>query len=263
MKLVWTNTGDSIDIDVYNIELATYWLDNLEAAQKNSFNLTFTSLSDVTIADQLNNTLKEINSCLIKANILDLEKFNDSDFLDQDVLNRLHEVWVKLHHNHPTIVNFMCTTNKLQQWADINLLIHQIENDCYISYINYDRYPWQIPNIFGSKILTFDQYQLELHFQNLGRSTYDKWYNYDDNVIDADTNNFTHIGGKVDIRLTRYQQITPPQEYINWCDMHKVTAYGYKLPLGNFKDYKNNLTTIRHLFFKNLADENNRIFFTL
>jgi len=262
MKLVWSITGDSIDIDVYSIELASYWLDNLNSFQKNNFKLKSTSLTDLTIVEQLNNTLKEVNSFLIKANILDLTKFENCDFLDQNVLNRIHETWVKIHHKHPTVVKFMLSINRLKQWEDINIYVHEIEHPHTISYTNHSIHPWQIPNKFGSDILTFDQYQLELHFQNLGRSTYNKWYYYDENVINSDTDNFTHIGGQVDINLTRYQKVFPPHEYISWCNKHKITAYGYRLPLGNFKDYETNLTKIRHLFFKNLADETNRIFFT-
>lgn len=262
MQLVWSTSGDSIDIEIANKQLIDYWFEQLTAAKNNNFNLVANSINHDALT-QLSITLTEINRLISKIGITDFKEFENQNLIDQTILNRLHETWVKSHYTHPKLVKFIVLADKLKEWNDINSLIHTIETSFNISYTNSSKLSWQVLNPFGPDILTSDVYQIELEFQNLGRSTWDKWKNFDNNIHDLDTNNFTHIGGQVDIKLIRPMQSTLPLEYIKWCADHQTPAYGYRLPIGNFKDYKEKLTKIRQLFVKNTQHEDNRIFFTL
>ena len=125
-----------------------------------------------------------------------------------------------------------------------------------VKYVNDQLSVWQIKNIFGPTISKFGVWQVELQYQNLGRSNYEKWKNYDNNVIDIDTNNFTHFGGLVQFNICRPFIQSPPKEYIDYCNEHKITPYGPVMPIGNFNV---DITSVRQVFKKNVNIKNNRI----
>ena len=104
----------------------------------------------------------------------------------------------------------------------------------------------------------FGVWQVELHYQNLGRSNYEKWQNYDTNIIDTDTNNFTDIGGMVNFNIGHPVVNHPPLNYVEYCQQQNINPYGNKLPIGNFKI---SITELRHIFYKNVNIENNTITF--
>ena len=268
MNLVWSKTGDELKIDVYNYAVIEYWFEKLTEQGKNDFALLNKSnegntLDHNTLSDKLNSLLKEINVILEKMLIKDFKEFENRDFLDQNVLNTLHEIWVKTHQKYPNLKQFFILSKKNKEWDDINLYIHRIEYAHTIYYTNTDKYAWQIENKFEANILTMDRFHVELGFQNLGRSTYQKWLNFDNNVHDSDTNNFTHIGGEIEITLGRSREYNYPKEYIQWCNDHRIPVVGAILPIGNFKGFNDTVGKIRTVIFKNLTYENNRIFFTL
>jgi hypothetical protein len=101
---------------------------------------------------------------------------------------------------------------------------------------------------------------VELHYQNLGRSTFEKWINYDGNILDTDTNNFTHLGGLVKINLARPFENTAPKEYVEYCTKNSIQPCGNILPIGNFS---HPTTELRETFRKNVSIENNRISFEI
>ena len=148
--------------------------------------------------------------------------------------------------------------NAIDHFHNVNKLIHKIEKSHIIRYINDQCIAWQTPNIFGPEILKFGVWQVELHYQNLGRSNYEKWQNYDTNIIDTDTNNFTDIGGMVNFNIGHPVVNHPPLNYVEYCQQQNINPYGNKLPIGNFKI---SITELRHIFYKNVNIENNTITF--
>lgn len=262
MILVWEKSGDSLEIDVDNHELAEYWVSELTRTNKTTFDFVGSTLPDNSIPLKLADCLDSTNRVLQKFGIDPLMDPN-SDWLNQDNLNVLHSRWVKILHKHSKlceILHKIADKSVEQKFHDVNNLIHQIEFKALVEYTNSKEVTWQTPNIFGSEITKFGQWHVELHYQNLGRSNYEKWYNYDHNVDDSDTNNFTHIGGLVYFNLCRPITLQPPAEYINYCAEHKITPYGNKLPIGNFVE---DITTLRHVFKRNVNTENNRISFKI
>lgn len=260
MKLVWESTGDTLFIDVENSIVVEYWIDQINADKKNSFELVSSSFPVNELVRDLSNNVKLINEILTKFKI-NYFSSHDVDWLDQDNLNLLHTQWVKLQQDYkivPVLSKF--NDNVLQKFHDINKLIHQIEKSSFVSYVNDSLTTWQTPNPFGTTILKYGTWQVELQYQNLGRSTYEKWFNYDYNLIDTDTNNFTHIGGEIHFNICRSLAIDAPVEYVKFCSENNITPIGCKLPIGNFKE---SITVVRQLFNKNVAIKNNRISFTI
>jgi hypothetical protein len=256
MKLVWSQTGDSLDLDLDNPVVAEYWVDQLTRDQKNQFVCTEVNIPNT---QELVDALTAVNAVLEK---IKLDPLMDPacDWINQDNLNILHERWVKIQYKHKNIVNLISKfpNNVIEQFHNVNLLIHKIENPIKASYINDQRVTWQTPNIFGPEIAKFGVWQAEIHYQNLGRSNYEKWKNYDSNLIDTDTNNFTHIGGLVYFNIGHPVLQSPPANYVEYCQQHNISPYGNKLPLGNFKI---SITDLRHIFNKNVNIKNNTITF--
>lgn len=258
MKLSWLKTGDCLDIEVVNTALIDVWLPQLNS--HNCFELLQAPTQIDSAVKQLIDSLGRVNTMLERLSIAPLANPN-SDWYNQDNLNTLHRDWVKIQHR-TKIVEFLSRlpNNLLDQFHDINNLIHDIEHSLVIKYSNASKTPWQIVNPFGPDVLKFGSWQIELDYQNLGRSTYEKWLNYDEDIDNEDTNNFTHIGGTVVFNIARPIYSGAPTNYLEWCRQHGVQPYGNKLPLGNFAL---DLGTLRTVFYRNVAVPNNTIVFEL
>jgi hypothetical protein len=256
MKLTWSHTGDSLDLDLVDPPIFEYWVDQLNKDQKNQFYCVDTKFIET----------QPLTDAVVATNTI-LEKFKldplmdpDLDWINQDNLNILHEKWVKLQHQHKSIVDLMSKmpNGVVDHFHAVNKMIHKIEQTEKLSYTNGRLKMWQTVNIFGSDILKFGTWQIELHYQNLGRSNYEKWKNYDANVDGTDTNNLTHLGGLVQFNIGRPLVQSPPANYVEYCQQNNIKAYGNKLPLGNFKIA---ISDLRHLFNKNVNIKNNTIAF--
>jgi hypothetical protein len=259
MRLIWQTTGDTLDINVVDVDVIEYWVAELNKASKNSFGFVQSTLPADDVLVQLADCLASTNQILEKFRIDPLMDAN-SDWLNQNNLNVLHERWVKLQHQY-NIVGFLDKLNDktvVEKFHNVNHLIHRVERCIKVDYINDTTTAWQVENIFGPEVTKFGQWHVELHYQNLGRSTFDKWNNYDSNLVDSDTNNFTHFGGLVYFNLGRPCVMTPPTEFVDYCRSNNIKPYGNTLPIGNFKV---DLTSLRHIFKRNVGIENNRISF--
>ena len=265
MKLIFTSTGDYLSIVEDNKELAEFWVDSINIDKVNLFNLT-NSNWEYSLIEQLNVCLTNTNTILAKFKLFPFAVI-ERDWFNQHNLNILHEQWVKLQHNRPNIVHVISKfgDTAIKEFHNINTLIHQIEQSTTAKYVNHiSPLPiWQIKNPFGSDILRNGRWNVELHYQNLGRSLYEKWMNFDDNIIDTDTNNFTHIGGEIILSTSRPYVCPLPIDYVDYCAKHNITPLNAILPLGNFCDYQFDLTNIRHIIYRNMQIENNRISFEI
>lgn len=258
MKMTWNATGDTLDIEVANTLLVDAWLPRLDPY--NCFRLTLPPVDVGQDIQRLVNNLVDVNAVFSKCGLPKLAD-PDSDWFDQDNLNTLHRDWVKVQHKTRIVELLSKFPNDiLTTFHDINNLIHDIEHSLVIKYSNSQGTPWQMVNPFAPDILEFGTWQVELDYQNLGRSTYEKWLNYDQDVDNEDTNNFTHIGGTVVFNISRPIQTSAPVSYLQWCQEKNVKPYGHKLPIGNFTC---SLGTLRTVFYRNVAVANNTIVFEL
>jgi len=261
MRLVWDKTKDYLDINVDNVEVASYWVESLNNTSQNKFHLcsdAFRSDSNISV---LLDCLDHCNKIFAK---LGLDPLMDTsvDFSNQNNLNTLHERWVKIQQKYKIVelLNKISDKKIVVKFHKINSLIHEIENQSRIKYINDDNAVWQVENIFGPKILKFGIWQIELHYQNLGRSSFDKWIHHDYNCHDTDTNNFSHFGASVYFNLTRPYTVQPPREYVEYCEKNMIQPHGNVLPIGNFKIDFFELTDT---FKKNVGIKNNKISFEI
>jgi hypothetical protein len=142
----------------------------------------------------------------------------------------LHEQWAKTGIRYPKLPNLLRSIgNKDVDFRNINENIHLIEKSFEYKFVNYKDNPYQIENIFEKNILSFDTANLMLGADNLGRSSWNKFFNRDDNIVNTDTNDFKCLSGRIELNLNRPLKIDPPIDYVNWCQMHDVPAAGPRI----------------------------------
>jgi hypothetical protein len=257
MKLQWEVTGDWLEIEPINYNLASYWVTQLDQANINKFKLIDTKL-DLTWIASLTEHVHTVNQFLVeKLKITELNRFVNSDFIDQNVLNDLHRTWIGLIAKNSNLVRLLQLRDSTlyHHWNQINKKVHLIEEGFRSTYLAQQY--WNTPNIFGSEILSFNQCQVTINFSQEGRTTFNKWRMFDINNEDYDTNNYVDIGSEVSINLGMPIYYDPPSNYVDYCKQHNLSVTGEKLNLGNFLDFETKLFEIRHVYIRNISLENN------
>lgn len=257
MKLIFENSGDYLDIEQKSVY--EYFVQCLDEQKCNSFYCSSDTYNQVhRFSDELTNNIRVVNNFLAnKLKINTFANFVDCDLYNQNNLNTLHEVWVKIQVEHTSMCNLLDKVNLLDDFRAINNNIHLLESCWKFVYQNYDKHTWVVENTFGPDILDFSKNQISVVFHNLGRSSYDKWAHHDNNVHDIDTNDFQYFSGQLRIQLDRPQTLSAPKEYLDWCKQHKCKPIGSKLNLGNFR---HDINKLRAVFSKN---ESNKFFLTV
>jgi hypothetical protein len=262
MKIIWNSTGDFLNLDPVNQELAEYWVNALTRDNENNFHLISTKFNSSWLPD-LRQHIIVINEHLkTKLKNNSFEHFINADLLDQQILNKLHRAWISVLEKHPMIPVLLKKINLDYEWHwdQINKKIHYIEKDISCSYKPFSNF-WEVDNIFGPQILNFNRAQLSINFSQKGRSTFNKWLNRDFNINDTDTNNYFQIGAKITINLNREILQPPPTNYVDYCQENNIEVVGENLNLANFNNCESKLTEIRHILIRNILHENNTALF--
>lgn len=257
-RLVWLPSGDEINFRVIWPDLFLYWLGRL--GTDNNFHVSVPSQAQ-RWRDSLQSNIDAIRHATSALPTLISEW--PEDLYDQRSLNKLHRDWVVAGQRFPRLPLLLERMGLGKAWRAINHDIHQLESSFSWQYVNYDIHPWQIPNEFGARMLDHSTSHIMLGFDNLGRSTWEKFCNYDDEAFDVDTNNFEMLSGKVDITLERVMGYSIPEKYQNWCARHQVPVTGRYLRLGNFNEDHHTLSKLRRLFTQNEHDPGHRIIFAV
>lgn len=250
-RLIWNKTGDFIDLAVVNCEVYEYFVENLTKHGINQYsmgNLNFDQLRDELI--EKHTLFRDFVRNRLKSNTLDF----DIDPSNHDDLNKLHRAWVKLHQQYPNIGRVFDSSVLLR----INKLIHQIEELSHNVVINTSKPHLCFENIFGSKILSHGVWNLGIEFNNLGRTSFNKWHN-GDSIADTDTNNFDEIYTQLRIKVIPAREYQLPVSYQNWCNQHGLECVGDCLPLANFDNIEQNLLKYKQLVLTNSLIKNNFI----
>jgi len=260
-KLIWTKSGDEIKFSPTSPDLLIYYVDKLNDTDSNSFSLDTSKFSFDTV-DKLLQCIKTISN---KSNKITFEIDNWSgDVLDQDYLNLLHRQWVLTGIKYPMMPVLLRKLGNLdKEYRDINTLLHVIESSFKYTFKNYTQDQYQIDNIFGTKILGFDTPNISIGFDNLGRSSWEKFSNFDDNAVDHDTNNYKKLAGLICLNLNRPLSGTAAPEYVEWCTKHRVDPVGHTLSLGNIIDLDSKLTDFRKILVRNANEQNDKFFFEI
>ena len=255
-RLVWLPSGEEVKFRVVWPDLFLYWLGKL--GTDNSFFCSQVSEAHA-IRQSLQSNIDAIQG--ITAALPPLISQWPSDLFDQKQLNQLHRDWVLAGQRWPKLPLLLQQLKLERAWRGINEDIHRLESCFSWQYQNYDLHPWQTANKFGAKFLDHATSHIMLGFDNLGRSTWEKFSNYDSDAFEVDTNNFDMLSGKLQISLARPMMWTSPENYSNWCALHDIPEVGRNMRIGNFDDDVKTLTKLRYLFTNN--ESSNKISFAL
>ena len=261
MKLIWTQTGDCLTIIPEHHSMVEHWLHQLDQSDLHEFAL-LTPVPRYMISELIE-CVTAVNAALSRANMTLLPP--DLDWLDQRNLNLLHSTYVKMQRdkNITAFLRKIGQQDLVNQHHQVNNIIHETES--MVEYLYQAKNPnhsdpWQVPNPYGTSVLGWGVWQVEMEYQSLGRGTYEKWLNWDDNLVDTDTDDFESLGPRVLFRICRPYRTDPPQDYIRACLSTGAPIVGGTLPIGNFQD---DIGRVRRLFHDNAVRADNKIIFEL
>lgn len=259
-KIVWLGTGDEIVFIPRIPDFFAYWFEQINVDKVNKFRLQKTKMDP----ENLSGLAQCVNSCRSLSNKIPfLIQQWIGDPVDQDYLNHLHRDWVKTGVRFPKLIELLKKLGADHDWRNINFYIHEIESSFLYRFVNYELDPYQLANKFTKDILTFDRSNLELGFDNLGRSSFNKFVNRDHNVNDTDTNDRSILSGQVDLNLSRPMSGSPPPEYIRWCKENNWPVVGERISLGNIENLDQRLTSIRKILIHNVNEQNDQFTFEI
>ena len=170
MHLVFSSSGDKLNLNTS--EVAEWYVQQLDTNKVNYFH---------QIDKPITKTMSKLRTVLENTNDFFQKKFNIDVFdkyigkqLVQDDLNNIHADWVKIHHDKPGLIRLLeqISQQKLNEFRDINEFVHEYEDGQLYEYRNYKERRWAIKNPFGTKILNWNHWQIQIKGNNLGRSTY-------------------------------------------------------------------------------------------
>ena len=111
-------------------------------------------------------------------------------------------------------------------------------------------------NPFDKTLLTNNHANLSISFNHLGRTLYNKFVFFDNDLEFDDENSFNELLGYVTLSLQPSQTIPLSAEYVDWCKKHNKQPSGDNLNIGNIPDLYDNLTKYRIIVFRNLLSNN-------
>jgi hypothetical protein len=253
-KLVWSSTADVINLNPIDNDVYNYFVEQLN---KNSLNrYPMLDLGFVKLSQELQTNFglaQKLFRTRLNSSVFDFE----FDASNQEHLNSLHRRWVKVHQEFPYIGKLF-DTQIPGVLNSINKSIHAIEDLTQTVEIESPDTTKLIPNPFGTDILKYGIFNLSIAFNNLGRSSYNKWIN-GDAIQDTDTNNFSEFYTTLRLKTLPTTEQTAPTEYQQWCRTYSIPCVGNQMPLANFDKIDDNLLYYRQLFYKNSLIENNFI----
>ena len=271
MWLVFNNTGDTIELEP-NKKVFEYYTKQLDDSSRNHFSVVGNNKLPTALT-QLSESLTIVNDFFKNHFKLDtFDSFISQSLIDQEVLNKLHEEWVKIQlYYNDNLVKLLGDIDKtlLRHFLYINSQLHIIETEFNWTCRNYtaefdnqiahlaDALHWRVcSNELGSNILDFNKWNISLTFNDQGRQTFCKWKYGDYRPTDIDTSDFTWFIGEIKIDLHRPQTIIPPVEYKEWCREWNIPVIGSECGLANIKNWWENLTEVREIFLKNIKQKN-------
>jgi hypothetical protein len=260
-KIVWESSGDEVKFIPTFPNLLEYYIDQLKSNNVNAFRLQ-QSKFDSKLVLELETNITSISKLADKIPF-EISNWN-GNVIDQLYLNQLHREWVFTGQKYPQLPRLLRLMNgKDQDFRNINDNLHKVESSFCYEFTNYKIDPFQIDNKFGTEIIGFDKPNLVLGFDNLGRSSWDKFLNWDDADEQRDTNNYQKLSGLIQINLNRPLTFQPPVEYLDWCRARNIEPVGFNISLGNIVNLQNKLTDIRKIFIRNATRQSNQFFFEI
>jgi hypothetical protein len=289
-NLVFDQTGDSIPFQTINSQtsdLLCYYVERLELKNLNNF------VSSNSVGQSIQTCINDLHTIINKTNnfiyeLLDykIETYNDQEYLDQAVLNKLHADWVcsqsvlydidqkrkkykslqaeLIHDSYPDNIRVPPLGDVLEKlgvksvYNSINFKIHHLEH--IFNNLNYESntHEWiEFKNPAPKSILTNDNCNLKLKFNHLGRTLYQKYCTFDNDLEFNDENSYDQLLKFLTVNMEPPQTIPLSKEYVTWCNIHNKIPSGDYLNIANIVDLDRYLTSYRKIIYQNDLQKNN------
>lgn len=292
-QLLFDNSGDSIPFDVvYNEKLFQFFVEKANTDGQNSFsnNGKIGSNVDTGLLDLHWSITKsnEVLGALIDQ--LFIQKNNLEDYLDQSLLNKLHRDWVFSQQNliDIDVLRFSTDSNKakvgrilhecypdeirkeklapilaklgyIYPFEEVNESVHRLENMFVTSNLEFSAdKKWEVfPNPYVDDFVSNnDVVNFSFSYTYVGRQYYDKFANFDDDLVCDDHYNYENLEFSFNLNLSKAQTIPYSKEFIDWANNHSVKLITNQIPIGNIPDLSKNLFDYRRVLYKNSRDGN-------
>jgi len=288
-SLVFENSGDSIPfqtIDNQAAEVLEYYVENLNAQNANNF-LEYNNISKrlVEYTNKLDSTIAECNKFVYELIDQNIDAYPIEEYLDQINLNKLHADWVntqtieynilekrkkyqsaqaeQIHDMYPDEIPTPVVGDVIKKlncgvaYDNINTSVHNLEGVFNKLKFQVADVAWfNILNPFPKNILTNDVCNFRIAFNHLGRTLYDKFNNFDHNLVFDDENTYDQLLGFVELTFLPPQTIPLSKEYLQWCNKHNKIPSGDNLNIGNIPDLTTGLARYRTIIFQNTLQGN-------
>jgi hypothetical protein len=286
-SIVFKNTGDSIPFTSIYPDVLEYYVDYLDKNNLNSFAIDGDNRRRIQQAiNDLKNATADINQWIDKIIDRFIPVFTDEEYLNQHNLNQLHADWVNSQYmiydiqqkqnqysenniveqvnnifpdnmQFPIVGSVISRLGLSSDYNELNLKVHILESQFNNLNFKIDCHPWvQFDNPFDKTILTNNLTNLQLKFNHLGRTLYNKYQTFDTDLQYNDENSYNELLGFVSLNLIPPQTIPLSKEYTDWCITHNKIPTGNYLNIGNIPDLKTHLKDYRLVVFRNLLQYN-------
>ena len=284
-KIVFSNSGDEIKFNPCNHELIEFYVSELNQIKENNFYCTDTTKIK-NCYKNLAEAIQDINLVLRKINNFQFPSEDNCNYLNQDLLNKIHEDFVlvqkqpydiRSNQNHesdmikelanlvlhffdddnltPTISNVLHKLDVIEIYRKVNTNLHNLES----SFINikYQTKKWiEIQSTINKKIITNNRTQIYFPFAHLGRTLYNKFLTFDSDLEYKDENTFNELLGILGITLQPTETNFYSTQYLEWCKKHNKEPTGQTIEIGEFPDLDKKLFDYRKILYRNNTQNN-------
>lgn len=286
-SLVFAVSNHSIDFEVVNNgDILGCLVEQAIEAQANEFSdnqvmsrKVLTCVNDITHSVSLSNTVLGNLGAKPFPTRTDL-----LEYLDQRVLNSLHEQWVrsqalmfdidqlrfcehsgrsrigwKLWELYPdhirkvALAEIMTKLGYIVPYEDINMGVHRLEHlfMCNTEYCSVHKWKTFENPFVDSMISNHDVVNFSLSYTYVGRQMYNRWEHWDTELEFTDHYNFETLEHAFQLNLARPQTRSYSPEFLFWCQRHNVPAVTTQLPIANAIDIEKHLTYYRTVLYQN------------
>lgn len=263
IELVWKKTQDRLLFDVINLDL-TSWFVDISQRLGNCYGIADQKTDQPKRQQDTEKLILEITNDITQVNkffvsMRQPEIALPNNWCDQTQLNHLHKKWAQTRKVWPQLPNMLYKLDKLlyDNYQEMNCHIHLIEDS--FSYKFRDASNWRVNNVFKNNTYEWQVCHLAIAYPGHGRNAFEKFQNIDDELedIEIDNCNWDNVDAFVSVNLGRPYQLTPPTEFLAWCQDKKLVPHTHTLPLANLSDWRNTLTLARTVFMNNIKIPNN------
>jgi hypothetical protein len=268
IKLRWQQTNDELLFDIINQDMACWFVEtsqqlgNQYAIGDQATDIPLRRHNTDQLMCELDQHVDRVNEFLIRMKQTFLIS-KPTNWYDQKQLNKLHKDWAATRRQWPKLPNMLYKLDPtlFDCYQKLNCHIHLIERSFYYRF--RDPSNWRVDNIFKNNIFPWEVCHLSIEYAGHGRHSFEKFEYLDEDLsdIEIDNCNWDNIDAWIGVNLTRPYVLTPPEEFLNWCQDKNLVPNNYTIPLANLSDWRNTLTEARTVFAKNIKMQDN--YFTL